>query len=343
MSIFNFNFLFLIYYYIYIKMDQFDTTCRTCNAIRLNLVNLYSDSLGNNDAIKLYDALCSVCPWLSIQNNDKLPQKICFFCSKQLEIAYKFQQQCKKSDKELWQVVNDSVKEESSQVESVENDDEESSEDEQIENCDEIFCQEEDGEDVTTIEGSPEFLEDDDDDENMETSPQPSPVRVDETPAPDEDSSKTPFDCKHCDKKYLTSNGLLLHMKLAHKNLNPTPIETFPCKYCDKVFDSHDDRKDHYHLEHKNDSKSEVTCHICQKSFIGKNKLDHHLLYHEKNQFKCLVKDCKRTFLIKYKLTDHLKRFHGIVLNIKQSKALKANSNTWESKTSNSLLSIDAI
>ncbi|XP_055912695.1 zinc finger and BTB domain-containing protein 41-like [Eupeodes corollae] len=304
-------------------MDKFETTCRTCNSIRTNLISLYSNS-PSNDTIKLCDVLCLVCPSLSIQNNDKLPQKICFFCSKQLEIAYKFQLQCKKSNEDLWKVVKETIKEEPPQSEK-EDDVQFSEDDEQTDtNNDDMPGTTEDVfEDATTVNGSPEFLEDDDVDEDMEILPQEEAIPVDKIVQSDADLDEASFDCSICSKKYLTVSGLSMHMKIAHKNHKPQQIETFPCINCDQVFESKDKEKDHFRSEHRNDYKSEVTCSICQKTFLGKSKLEHHLLYHEKNQFQCIVKECKRTFNIKYKVTDHLKRFHGIILTTSQSKALK--------------------
>lgn len=304
-------------------MDNYNIICRTCNSQKTNLLNFYTMS-SVNDNLKLHEVFSFVCPELSIQQDDKLPQQICLFCSKQLEIAYKFQKQCEKSDKELRSLLQETVKDESKE-------DDEYSTNGQPEELDDFH----DSEDVLVDEledtGSPEFL-DDYNDEDEEASIK-TPMNENVCQMQSDKSDKANFECTECHKNFLTSGGLLLHLKLAHKNIKSvesltlhsgrSQTTTFSCKYCDEMFDNQDEQKQHLSVRHKNDSKSELSCHICKKVFLGKNKLDHHLLYHGTNQYKCMVEDCKRSFVVKYKLTDHLKRFHGIILNFNESKSLK--------------------
>lgn len=337
-------------------MDKFNDLCRTCNSSRTNLINLFSSPTASYTE-NLHEVLSSVCPDLSIQKDDQLPQQICFFCSKQMEIAYNFQQQCKQSYDELWKVVEDELKEKSVtesiiKSESQPDEDEEScvggqtdrhielqeethrtwedfeDEDEKteieqtersIETKEETLRPYEDFEDddEKTDIGSPEFLEDTNN-EDIVMAPE-KPLPIDQSSSHSQTHAEAGFECSCCEKHFLTSGGLFLHKKLAHKI---TKQKHFPCKYCNQIFDSENDQKRHMRLQHKSDSKSKLSCHICQKVFLGKNRLDQHLMYHENNQFKCLVGDCKRTFGIKYKLTDHLKRFHGIALSSNQMKSL---------------------
>lgn len=115
------------------------------------------------------------------------------------------------------------------------------------------------------------------------------------------------FKCSFCDKEFPTRVRKMCHEKYTH---NTSARYTTNCPQCDKSFTSYYQRNRHMFTEH-NTVAATYKCNICDKSFILKSKLTSHIKkvhLMERNHI-CTV--CGQGFFIKQSLDEHMIKHNG--------------------------------
>ncbi|XP_039274340.2 transcription factor IIIA-like [Styela clava] len=106
-----------------------------------------------------------------------------------------------------------------------------------------------------------------------------------------------PFQCKQCDKRFLTQN---------HKNRHEKIHNGYPCKNCDAVLSNWTLLLTHVARQHRKEFK----CKDCDKVFFEKYRLLSHEKTHGKNRQVYQCSGCDRNFTKKHAMTKHFKIFH---------------------------------
>ncbi|XP_013163797.1 PREDICTED: zinc finger and BTB domain-containing protein 41-like [Papilio xuthus] len=110
------------------------------------------------------------------------------------------------------------------------------------------------------------------------------------------------FTCNICDMGYMNQNSLKTHMK-THD------IGTYKCNHCDKVFNTLVKMKFHINYTHNNSTRYITNCPYCELSFTSYYQRNRHLFSeHNSSNYKCNI--CDKTFILKSKLTSHIKQNH---------------------------------
>ncbi|CAH4034476.1 oocyte zinc finger protein XlCOF28-like [Pieris brassicae] len=115
------------------------------------------------------------------------------------------------------------------------------------------------------------------------------------------------FKCTYCDKVFTTLVRRKCHEKYTH---NTSARYTTNCPHCDKTFNSYYQRNRHMYDEH-NISAATYKCNVCDKSFILKSKLTSHIkkVHLMERNHKCPL--CEQGFFIKQSLDEHMVRHNG--------------------------------
>ena len=115
-------------------------------------------------------------------------------------------------------------------------------------------------------------------------------------------SSKTPYVCDSCGKKFSNKSARQAHEK---QHLPPSIIHA--CKYCNKKFRHKSSLKSHIviHSEEK-----PFKCNHCNKSFRRKVNLDSHIKIHDLCKWKYSCLDCNQIFTRKDSVKKHQKLKH---------------------------------
>lgn len=111
-----------------------------------------------------------------------------------------------------------------------------------------------------------------------------------------------PFQCKHCDKKFVSINRCKRHEKSHTK-------QTI-CKYCDKSFLRTNDLKAHIKVEHCQDS-TPIICQTCHKLFSNLSSYKLHAKRHELG-FRFICNVCGKAYYANSELQRHLQLHSGI-------------------------------
>ncbi|XP_030021939.1 gastrula zinc finger protein XlCGF57.1-like [Manduca sexta] len=144
------------------------------------------------------------------------------------------------------------------------------------------------------------------------------------------------FLCSKCGKTFNSSNGLRQHL-LSHKD-----VAQFKCGFCHKTYKSKQSLKEHFRVAHSSNRKLFV-CVTCGKRFTAKSTLIKHIDSHNgvkqfaclhcpkvytrasylrahsvvhtgeprPRPFKCMQKDCDRSFATKHCLVTHIAHAHS--------------------------------
>ncbi|XP_031766500.2 zinc finger imprinted 3-like isoform X2 [Galleria mellonella] len=115
------------------------------------------------------------------------------------------------------------------------------------------------------------------------------------------------FKCSFCDKVFSTRVKMMCHEKYTH---NTSARYTTNCPYCDQSFTSYYQRNRHMSNEH-NTAAASYKCNICDKSFILKSKLTSHIkkVHLMERNHKCA--ECGQGFFIKQSLDEHMIKHTG--------------------------------
>lgn len=109
------------------------------------------------------------------------------------------------------------------------------------------------------------------------------------------------YACPKCDKTYLYSHNLQVHIKEKHSVNNASEEKrTYPCNNCTKVFTSRQCLRSHNIHNHL----SRVVCTVCGKSFTPIYLQEHMRLHLEEKDFQCTI--CDKKFSISRYLQQHM-------------------------------------
>ncbi|CAH0698504.1 unnamed protein product [Spodoptera exigua] len=115
------------------------------------------------------------------------------------------------------------------------------------------------------------------------------------------------FNCSFCDKIFSTKVRKLCHEKYTH---NATARYTTNCPHCDEQFTSYYRRNRHMADEH-NIAAATYKCNICEKSFILKSKLTSHIKKVHLMERNHICPECGQGFFIKQSLDEHMIKHNG--------------------------------
>ncbi|CAK1554343.1 unnamed protein product [Leptosia nina] len=115
------------------------------------------------------------------------------------------------------------------------------------------------------------------------------------------------FKCSYCDKVFTTGVRKKCHEKYTH---NSSARYTTNCPRCEKTFNSYYQRNRHMFAEH-NISAATYKCNVCDKSFILKSKLTSHIKKVHLMERNHICPDCGQGFFIKQSLDEHMIRHNG--------------------------------
>lgn len=110
--------------------------------------------------------------------------------------------------------------------------------------------------------------------------------------------------CDQCDAAFINMLKLKVHQE-THKT------GSFKCTLCDKTFSSEQKRKNHERITHRQKSKINARCPQCEEVFYTYISRNHHMLaVHNTKaaEYNCNI--CDKSFLVKYRLTRHIKKDH---------------------------------
>ncbi|XP_059056408.1 zinc finger protein 57-like [Achroia grisella] len=115
------------------------------------------------------------------------------------------------------------------------------------------------------------------------------------------------FKCAFCEKVFSTRVKKMCHEKYTH---NTSARYTTNCPHCDQSFTSYYQRNRHMFNEH-NTVAASYKCNICDKSFILKSKLTSHIkkVHLMERNHKCA--ECGQGFFIKQSLDEHMIKHTG--------------------------------
>lgn len=115
------------------------------------------------------------------------------------------------------------------------------------------------------------------------------------------------FNCSFCDKVFTTKVRQVCHEKYTH---NTTARYTTNCPQCEKSFNSYYQRNRHMFLEH-NTAAASYKCNICDKSFILKSKLTSHIKKVHLMERNHICSVCGQGFFMKQSLDEHMIKHNG--------------------------------
>ncbi|KAJ8705666.1 hypothetical protein PYW08_012712 [Mythimna loreyi] len=115
------------------------------------------------------------------------------------------------------------------------------------------------------------------------------------------------FNCSFCEKVFSTRVRKLCHEKYTH---NPSARYTTTCPHCDESFTSYYRRNRHMAVEH-NIAAATYKCNICDKSFILKSKLTSHIKKVHLMERNHICPECGQGFFIKQSLDEHMIKHNG--------------------------------
>lgn len=117
-------------------------------------------------------------------------------------------------------------------------------------------------------------------------------------------SSERPFKCSECDKCFANKNNRLKHMQHWHAKEKP-----HACDHCDKTFVTR--FKLTYHMR-KHTGDKPYACTECNMKFGHSGQRNKHMqmVHTGERPFKCDI--CEEAFVIKHRLTVHMRQHTGI-------------------------------
>ncbi|KAI5631434.1 hypothetical protein NE865_15848 [Phthorimaea operculella] len=115
------------------------------------------------------------------------------------------------------------------------------------------------------------------------------------------------FQCAFCEKTFTTKVRLMCHEKYTH---NTNARYTTNCPNCNKTFNSYYQRNRHMYAEH-NTVAATYKCNICEKNFILKSKLTSHIKKVHLMERNHICPECGQGFFIKQSLDEHMIRHTG--------------------------------
>uniref|UniRef100_A0A2A4K6K7 Protein krueppel n=1 Tax=Heliothis virescens TaxID=7102 RepID=A0A2A4K6K7_HELVI len=115
------------------------------------------------------------------------------------------------------------------------------------------------------------------------------------------------FNCSFCDKIFTTRVRKLCHEKYTH---NSGARYTTNCPHCDQSFTSYYRRNRHMAIDH-NTVAATYKCNVCDKSFILKSKLTSHIKKVHLMERNHICSECGQGFFIKQSLDEHMIKHNG--------------------------------
>ncbi|XP_023939818.2 zinc finger protein 615 isoform X2 [Bicyclus anynana] len=115
------------------------------------------------------------------------------------------------------------------------------------------------------------------------------------------------FKCAFCEKVFTTRVRKVCHEKYTH---NTNARYTTNCPHCDQSFTSYYQRNRHMFKEH-NIAAATYKCNICDKSFILKSKLTSHIKKVHLMERNHICAECGQGFFIKQSLDEHMIKHNG--------------------------------
>lgn len=115
------------------------------------------------------------------------------------------------------------------------------------------------------------------------------------------------FNCSFCEKIFTTRVRKMCHEKYTH---NSNARYTTNCPQCDQSFNSYYQRNRHMYTEH-NTVAASYRCNICDKSFILKSKLTSHIKKVHLMERNHICSVCGQGFFIKQSLDEHMIKHNG--------------------------------
>lgn len=115
------------------------------------------------------------------------------------------------------------------------------------------------------------------------------------------------FKCEFCDKIFSTRVKKMCHEKYTH---NSASRYTTSCPHCDQSFNSYYQRNRHMFKEH-NVAAATYKCNICDKSFILKSKLTSHIKKVHLMERNHICSECGQGFFMKQSLDEHMVKHNG--------------------------------
>lgn len=115
------------------------------------------------------------------------------------------------------------------------------------------------------------------------------------------------FQCAFCDKVFTTRVRKMCHEKYTH---NTSARYTTNCPHCNQSFNSYYQRNRHMVQEH-NSVAATYKCNICDKSFILKSKLTSHIKKVHLMERNHTCAECGQGFFIKQSLDEHMIKHNG--------------------------------
>lgn len=195
-------------------MDIFNNLCRSCKTEQENVINIFSG--GNKDATPSLVMMLEYCTGVAPSNHSKYSPFICFGCTKELAICYRFLKRYKESQKEFDNAHNI-----------------------HLSKIKEIMQPTTDGETLKSHDARiskpvsrPSKM--------LHASISPTTTYGQENRfyigniALKNAEIPSALPCDECIKTFLTKKALQLHVKLYHKK--PKSPQSFQCKGCEKIF-----------------------------------------------------------------------------------------------------------
>ncbi|CAG4950758.1 unnamed protein product [Colias eurytheme] len=109
------------------------------------------------------------------------------------------------------------------------------------------------------------------------------------------------FQCDYCNKIFRTKPAIKRHLSIHDK------LTSYACSQCNKYFSNLIYLSAHSKRQHPN-WNIHYMCNICDKAFLLKANLKHHLACHSRNEkmFKCIY--CKEKYYEQHELIEHEKQ-----------------------------------
>ncbi|XP_049883325.1 zinc finger protein 160-like [Pectinophora gossypiella] len=115
------------------------------------------------------------------------------------------------------------------------------------------------------------------------------------------------FQCSFCEKVFTTRVRKMCHEKYTH---NTNARYTTNCPHCNESFNSYYQRNRHMFKEH-NTVAATYKCNICEKNFILKSKLTSHIKKVHLMERNHICPECGQGFFIKQSLDEHMIKHNG--------------------------------
>ena len=124
------------------------------------------------------------------------------------------------------------------------------------------------------------------------------------------------FDCRTCDKKFVTKDILEHHQAKAHsltEQSGKSSKVSLKCFFCEETFNNGADRNKHcFDVHGKKDElvgDTHIKCMVCQK-IVGKRKISEHKLRHvQVDRFHCVL--CYTSFSSQSNRRQHIIKIHN--------------------------------